>query len=577
MVAGDPKRAHDRHPTFSTLGGRKVDSSLKGYEIGPAGGEVHTSLTPVPIRLDALVVTSGRRVEPLADVAVSTDIVTRREIEDTGAPDLAGLLTRRAGFELQGGHPVGAGVMLQGLGSERVLVLVDGQPYVGRIAGQLDLSRIPTEIIERVEIVKGPHSTLYGSEAMGGVVNVITQRPDAARWAISSRLVAGGQGRLDLSGGASARAGPTSARVDVGRRTTSQVPGLPGESGQTADRWDANTTLLWTSSASGLSVEAGLLLLSERQSWPSGQLHQFADNRQRNGQLRASWETRSHRLTTTAVASTFEHLSRRAITEDPVPGIGDEETQSLRELELLYGLNFLQQSLDLGLELQSERIVSDRVLGERRSNQRTEYFVQSTLSLGRFTLVPGLRATVSDPWGNHWTPRLAAMFRPRPDLALRLSHGEGFRAPAFKELYLEHLNLGPGFGYAVRGNPELRPEVSRNVTAGLEWAGTRLYASVQVFRNRFENFIETQAVGDSSGLAVYTYGNLDDGVTEGTDIEVAIAHHGWRLDLTYAWLNARRDGSGNPLLGRPDHSASAMIRYVRPGGTRASFELTPGS
>ena len=166
------------------------------------------------------------------------------------------------------------------------------------------------------------------------------------------------------------------------------------------------------------------------------------------------------------------------------------------------------------------------------------------------------------------------MFRPRPNLALRLSGGEGFREPAFKELYLEFLNVGPGFGYTVRGNPDLQPEVSRNITAGLEWTGAYVYARVQAFHNRFENFIETQAVGDSSGVVVYTYGNIDDGVTEGTEMEAGVTYRGWRLDVTYSWLNAHRAGSGDPLLGRPDHSVSTLIRYARPSGTRVSLSGT---
>src|SRR5690606_1893325 len=103
--------------------------------------------------------------------------VSRETIEATGAADLAAVLTEQTGIQFQAGMPSGAGIMLQGLSSERVLVLVDGRPLTGRIAGNFDLARIPSDIVERIEVVKGPQSALYGSEAMGGVVNIITRRP----------------------------------------------------------------------------------------------------------------------------------------------------------------------------------------------------------------------------------------------------------------------------------------------------------------------------------------------------------------------------------------------------------------
>jgi hypothetical protein len=105
--------------------------------------------------------------------------VGREEIERTTASDLASVLVEQTGIALQGGHPAGAGVMLQGLGSERLLILLDGQSLVGRISGVFDVSRIPTSAIDRIEVVKGPQSTLYSSEAMGGVINIITRTPAA--------------------------------------------------------------------------------------------------------------------------------------------------------------------------------------------------------------------------------------------------------------------------------------------------------------------------------------------------------------------------------------------------------------
>ena len=149
-----------------------------------------------------------------------------------------------------------------------------------------------------------------------------------------------------------------------------------------------------------------------------------------------------------------------------------------------------RHSLDAGIEARREAIHSDRVIGAERVTKHVETFVQSSIAWRSFSIVPGVRVTRSNPWGTHWTPRIAFMYRRVPEIAVRLSAGEGFRAPAFKELYMEFLNVGSGFGYTVRGNPDLQPEVSRNVTASLEWAGPRTFLRVQAFENRFDDFIE---------------------------------------------------------------------------------------
>ena len=124
---------------------------------------------------------------------------------------------------------------------------------------------------------------------------------------------------------------------------------------------------------------------------------------------------------------------------------------------------------------------------------------------------------------------------------------------------MEFLNIGPGFGYTVRGNPDLEPEVSRNVTASVEWAGDRTHLRVQAFENRFDDFIETVAVADSAGITVFTYGNVDDGFTRGLEIEAGITRGGWRLEGGYSLLRAERAETGEPLLGRPRNSARATL------------------
>ena len=530
---------------------------------------VTVELTPRPLDLDAMVVSASRREQALADVPVTTELVSRAEIERSGAADVSGVLIERTGIDLQGGHPAGSGVMLQGLGSERVLVLLDGQPYVGRIAGVTDVSRIPSSMIERIEVVKGPQSTLHGSEAMGGVINIVTRRPEAHGLELGANVMTGDRGRMDVSGRSMLGLGAMRVMGELGHRSIELTPGQAENTGALASRWDGLARAEWTP-REGLTTEIAVLGLDERQRWRSGQLWNFADNRQWALRTAAQWQTGAHRLAPTLYATGFDHLSRRATGPEPVEGSGDEETQRLFEAELLYGLTLGSLHFDVGTEAKLETIRSGRVVGGERDHSALEAFAQPTLEWNALTIVPGLRASHSNAWGTHLTPRLALLYRPLEPLAIRVSLGEGFRAPDFKELHMQFVNTGAGPGYVVRGNPDLEPELSRNATLGVEWNGALAYARVQGFQTRFERFIETVALADSAGLVVYSYGNVDDGRTEGLELETGVNHGPWRLELGGALLRAEHEESGEPLLGRPRDSMRASLGWAHPIGLRIS-------
>lgn len=536
----------------------------------PAAAGLLIALTPEALQLDALVVTASRRVQRLADTPVTTELITREEIEQTGASDLASALVERTGIEVEGGQPAGAGVMLEGLGSERVLVLLDGQPLVGRISGQFDLSRIPTSIVQRVEVVKGPQSSLYGSEAMGGVVNIVTRKPERGVWGAGAELTAGTQGRADVDANLRGSAGPVAYTVQGGRRTTRLTPGQAAESGALSERWDGATRLSWTPRPS-LEVEASGLMLRERQRWRGGPLYHFADNVQRSARLEAAWSAPASRLGATLYLTDFDHLSRQAPAPSPVDGSGDHELQRLVEGELLYNLARGASALDLGVEAKRETTASDRLAGHDRTLHSLEPFAQATWKVGSASLVPGMRLAWSEQWGTHWTPRLAALYRPVPALGLRASVGQGYRAPAFKELYLDFLNTGAGFSYTVRGNPDLMPESSTNLTASAEWAVGSVYLRAQAFHNRFEEFIETRLVGDSSGVSVYTYGNIARGYTRGVELEGGFVHGGFRAEAGISRTGARDTGTDQPLLGLSPTAARLALENPLVLGVRGAL------
>jgi outer membrane receptor for ferrienterochelin and colicins len=550
--------------------------------IGYAPATLRVSLTPndtssVEVRLaasalplDEIVVTAARREQRLADVTVPTEIVTRENIEATGASNLAAALTEQTGIQFDGGHPSGSGVMLQGLSNERVLVLVDGQPLYGRISGTLDLARLPTAIVDRVEIVKGPQAALYGSEAMGGVVNVVTRPPEGVGLNGGARLVAGSAGRREAGATGELRSGAISALADVGRRDVERAAGRPEETGALAERLDVSGRVTWQAD-SNFSLEVGGLVLDERQRWPSGTQNEFADNTQVNARVSGDWRSGEHHLRPTIYLSRFEHLSRRSAFSQPIAGTGDRQDQRLVEAEVLYGTRVFGQALDAGVEMKQEQISSTdgRIEGGTRTLYSAEPFAQLDWSAQRWSVAPGVRLSWNERWGSTLSPRLAVRYRMSDALSIRAGAGRGFRAPDFKELYLQFIN--DAAGYAVYGNHNLQPEHSTNLTGGIEWTGTRLYGRAQGFWNDLHDFIETRPMADDgSGLLLFQYANVARARTYGAELEAGVVLPIARIEAGYAWLGTEDEATGEPLLGRPEHSARLVTTVSPARGLRAS-------
>ncbi|HEX2202278.1 MAG TPA: TonB-dependent receptor, partial [Longimicrobium sp.] len=552
-----------RHPGYAAA---RVEVAV------PAAGPVRIALTPRPLVMETVVATASRRLQTLGEAPVATEVVGRARIEASGATDLAGVLATVPGVEVQGGHPVGTGVYLQGLGSERVLVLVDGEPVVGRISGEIDLTRLPVADVERVEVVKGPQSTLYGSEAMGGVVHLITRAPEPGAPAGGVQLTGGSRGRRDGVAHTRASAGAFDWTVRGGVREVDLVPGQDAPLDAGTRRWDGNARVGWRAS-SALRVEAGGWWVEEGQRWRTGQLWQFADNRQWSGRLSAAWTAGAHRLTPSLYLAGFEHALRRASGPRPAGG-GDREAQRLAEAALAYTGALGRLVVDGGAELRHDWTRSDRVEGGERDASAIDAYGQGTWTAGGWSLVPGVRLSHSSRWGGHWTPRLAALWRPAPSLALRASAGTGFRAPAFKELYMDFLN--DAAGYTVRGDPELRPEASFSVSAGAEWAGERTYLRASAFRTAFDDFIETVVDEEASTpeLAVYRYRNVARGRTAGVEAQAGAALGGLRADAGWSWLATEDEASGRPLFGRPEHSGRLSLAYARASGVRVGLSAS---
>jgi len=131
------------------------------------------------IEMNPVVVTTTKTQKSLNNVTVPASVITNKDIESRGSVRLSDLLREETAFQFDYSH--GTGVQIQGLDPEYTLLLIDGEPMIGRTAGTLDLDRVSLSNVKRVEVVRGPSSSLYGSEALAGVINIITGEPQQSR------------------------------------------------------------------------------------------------------------------------------------------------------------------------------------------------------------------------------------------------------------------------------------------------------------------------------------------------------------------------------------------------------------
>ncbi|MGQ0766919.1 MAG: TonB-dependent receptor [Gemmatimonadota bacterium] len=521
----------------------------------PVASSVTIRLEPLASSLDPIVVTASRREQRLSSIVVETSVFEATQLRETGAVDVAQALTDQSGIQLDGGTPAGAGAGIRGFDSRRVLVLVDGAPLAGRVAGNLDLSRLPLSMVERIEVVKGPQSTLHGSDALGGVINIITHRPARRSWTIGVSTGAGTQGRREAGASALWHSGTVGVSTDLGARTIDLAPGISGDRDTFARRGHGQTRVGWESSG-GSTLSGTFLAIAERQRYRTGQLFRFSDNTQSGLRFDYARPFRGlYRLASSIHLSSFDHLSRASTLDTPVEGSGERDRQHLLQGELLSNGVIGTAAVDAGIALRWEELTADRIGGQRRSTTTIEPFAQAAFSSrGAVTIVPGLRLSVSERWGLFASPTLAAMWKPREAVALRASASSGFRAPDFKELYIDFVNSAAG--YAVRGNEALRPERAATFAGSGELRGGSSWVRLGTFASRYRDFIET---GEQDESGTFTYNNIASGSMRGIEVDGGLEAGNWTFNGGLELLRTRDDSSGLPLLGRPYHVLRAAL------------------
>ncbi len=535
--------------------------TLTWREAEAAGWRV--ALVRDPLALDEVVVTASPRARRRSEIAVPIETIEAGEIVAAGAPSADRLLEELPGVQLSAGAPTGANLLIRGIGGARVLVLLDGQPVTGALIENRDLSRLSLAGTERVEIVKGPLSSLYGSDALGGVVNVITGLP-VSGFRLDARALSGGAGRQEAEATASG-GGRLRYSVTGGWRQEDRVPGLvTGDQDAFARVWDLRSRLR-LEVADDWEMRGGLTYLRERQRWPvGGGFSGFNDNSGLSGLLETRRRAGTGELSATVFAQDYEHLYRSARGDAPIAGDRDNaQWERLLKATAGYSATLGDHDFDLGVEGATRSIRSpDKLVEDRAGDDQLAFFAQDAWRLGATILSGGARFTRNSRWGSNLAPSLGLTRSVADKLRLRVALAQGFRAPSFKELGWNYANLAAG--YMIQGYADLEPERSWSLSGGAEWQlQESLVIDAEVYANRIENLIESGFVGHApSGLLIFSPRNVANAVTQGFEFGLRWLWKDGSLSAGYAYLDAHEADSGLPLDRRATHSARARVTWT---------------
>lgn len=535
-----------------------------------------TSETDSTVELEPIVVTATKTPQRLEDAPAITNLITRAEIEATGAENIGEVLEHTAGIIIhRDGH--GDGVQLQGLNSEYVLILVDGEPQVGRIAGKLDMARLAVENVERIEIVKGATASLFGNAALGGVINIITRKATSP-FSVQVSQTFEQNTTLDSRGTVELQRDNLNALLTLSRNHRNPIDLDPSDLTTTIDGY-ANVT---GSARTEYQLTPATNLIFSGQYFTQDQkgisengpvaFDRLGDIENFSGSVGVEHELGNRTHGTPATLLTGKLYATRYDDESTVVNRETREisSENLNIQDLLKGeLQFdttlwEKHQFTLGGEIVLENLQSQRITGGERGILTNSLFVQNVFRpISAFALVIGGRLDNHSEFGTHFSPKLSTLYRMTDNLRLRFSYGQGFRAPDFKNLYLDFTNVTSG--YQVLGNPNLRPESSHNWNLGLEYQiFDGLLGRVHAYRNDLHNLIEAERIGKSAaGGSKFEYQNISKAFTEGVDIEAVVGSiGGFTSAVGYAYLRGADKESGLPLLNRSTHNGTLKLAYL---------------
>lgn len=522
--------------------------------------------------LDEIVVTATRAPKLLKDTPIQTRLITRSDIERADATDIRDLLMQEMpGIEFTFAMDQQQHFNFNGQGGQSVLFLVDGERMAGETMDDIDFYRLNMDNVDRIEIVKGASSALYGSNAGGGVINIITRKAtDPWRVTADARIGRHNDQRYNL--GLTLK-NKYLQNVFAGNFNTVDSYDVHNGSNPTSR---VVTTIygsrVWNFSDRVTCTPIENLKLSARAGYFFRQLARIPDSPERyrdySAGLGVEWKPTSTDVLNLSYSfdqydkSTFFRFSRLDVR-------GYSNVQN--SVRALYNHTLADGSVfTAGSDFMRDYMINTKIADSERHQLSCDAFSQFDWIINeKWETVAALRYDYFSE-GNYsrLTPKISAKYKPHYDVNVRFGYGMGFRAPSLKEKYYEFDMVGI---WIVKGNPALKPESSHNFTASVDYTHDSFNYTVSAYYNNIDNKITTGTPyylpGDNKQLYL-DYVNLGRYSVYGGEASVqARFRNGLSFKASYAYTheNLARDKNGNAITSQyiplRNHTFTARASY----------------
>ena len=548
-------------------------------------------------KLEEVVVTATRTKRNLSSLPLPTSIITSEAISKAGSTRLSEILFEQTGLVTIPDFGGAEGIQVQGLDAAYTLILIDGVPLVGRSAGTLDLSRVSVGNIERIEIVKGASSSLYGSEALAGVINIITKKPknDIVTGNVSYRYAS--FNTSDANANLTFKKNKFSGSIFGNYYATNGYDLNENTPEQTVEPFH-NFTIqpkFYYDFSQNVKLTIGTRFYNQNQEYNAI----ISDENYAGESKITEWNSQVklvHKWNA-KIDSEYEVYTTNYKTDE---FLNDSNNQLFEESfynqwlfrpEIRTTFSIGKNKLTGGVGINHESLERTYFSSNIVFNSQYAFLQYDYNPTQKWNVLLGFRYDNHDQYKSQFSPKLAANFKVTPQLSLKSSIGYGFKAPDFRQLYFDFTNSSIGyavFGYNVAEdrldelenqgqllyraddinfNQALKPESSINLNFGFAYNKGKLKWETNAFYNSISNLIDTKAVAQkTNGQNVFSYFNIDEIFTYGVENNV---HYKWNNNLVFSL--------GYQYLIAKDKSVVKALEegkiFARDPITLASFQL----